>query len=252
VATSELAMAKSAVTTRVAAAAEGQTGPVPAAASAPGAAPLFPIALRIAGRNCVVIGGGLIASRKADDLLRAGARVRAVAPEWGAEFEALATARAGEVERVTRRFEPDDLDGALLVFAATDDRDVQLAVHREAAARGVLCNVVDVTDLCEFHVPATVRRGALSISVATDGAFPLLAVKLRDRLARLVGAAFGPALEKLAAARAAVRGRHPHDHPARMRRLRELLTDDALDQLLEGRSDDFERHLRSWQASLSD
>jgi precorrin-2 dehydrogenase/sirohydrochlorin ferrochelatase len=215
-------------------------------------APLFPIALRIAGKTGVVIGGGLIASRKADDLLRGGARVRAVAPEWGAEFDALAAAHAGSIERVTRRFEPGDLDGALLVFAATDDRDVQLAVHRAASERGVLCNVVDVTDLCEFHVPATLRRGALSISVATDGAFPLLAVKLRDHLARWVGAAFGPALEKLAAARAAVRVRHPHDQAARMRRLRELLTDEALDQLLEGRSAEFERHLRSWQASLSD
>jgi precorrin-2 dehydrogenase/sirohydrochlorin ferrochelatase len=219
---------------------------------AAGAAPLFPIALRIAGRTCVVIGGGVIAARKADDLLRAGAKVRAVAPEWSAEFERLAAGRDGTVERLTRRFEPRDLDGALLVFAATDDRDAQRAVFREAAARGVLCNVVDVTDLCEFHVPATLRRGTLSISVATDGAFPLLAVKLRDHLARLVGPAFGPALRTLAAARALVRQRHPDDQAARMRRLRELLTDEALEQLLEGRGDEFERHVRSWQASLSD
>jgi siroheme synthase-like protein len=235
-----------------------------AVTGAAAAAPLFPIALRITGRTCVVIGGGPIASRKVDDLLRAGARVRAVAPEWSSEFERLAgehrgadeqgaaVGHGGTVERVTRSFEPRDLDGALLVFSATDDRDVQLAVAREAPARGVLCNVVDVTDLCGFHVPATLRRGALSISVATDGAFPLLAVRLRDHLARLVGPAFGPALERLAAARAAVRLRHPADPPARMRRLRDLLTDEALEQLLEGRSEDFERHVRSWQASLSD
>jgi len=214
--------------------------------------PLFPIALRIAGRTCAVIGGGLIASRKVEDLLRAGAKVRAVAPEWGPELDRLAAGHDGAVERVTRRFEPRDLDGALLVFAATDDRDVQLAVFREAAARGVLCNVVDVTDLCEFHVPATLRRGALSISVATDGAFPLLAVKLRDHLARLVGPVFGPALGTLAAARAAVRRRHPDDQKARMSSLRELLTDEALEHLLAGRSDAFERHVRSWQASSSD
>lgn len=219
---------------------------------APGAAPLFPIALRIAGRTCVVIGGGLIAARKADDLLRAGAKVRAVAPEWSVEFDRLAAGHGGAVERQTRRFEPRDLDGALLVFAATDDRDAQQAVFRAAAARGVLCNVVDVTDLCEFHVPATLRRGALSISVATDGDFPLLAVKLRDRLARLVGPAFGPALRTLAAARAAVRRRHPDDQAARVRRLRELLTDEALELLLEERGAEFERHVRSWQASLSD
>jgi precorrin-2 dehydrogenase len=220
--------------------------------SAPGVAPLFPIALRIAGRTCVVIGGGLIASRKVDDLLRAGAKVRAVAPDWGPEFDRLAAEGTGAVERVTRRFEPGDLDGALLVFAATDDRDVQLAVYREARARGVLCNVVDVTDLCEFHVPATLRRGSLSISVATDGAFPLLAVKLRDHLARLIGPVFAPALETLAAARAAVRRRHPGDQRARMSSLRALLTDEALEHLLAGRSDAFERHVRSWQASSSD
>lgn len=218
----------------------------------PGVTPLFPIALRIAGRTCVVIGGGVIASRKVEDLLRAGAKVRAVAPEWGPDFERLAAGDDGAVERVNRRFEPRDLDGALLVFAATDDRDVQLAVFRAAAARGVLCNVVDVTDLCEFHVPATLRRGSLSISVATDGAFPLLAVKLRDHLARLVGPLFGPALETLAAARAAVRRRHPGDQKARMSSLRELLTDEALEHLIEGRGDAFERHVRSWQASSSD
>src|SRR5262245_53579801 len=181
---------KTAVGTAVKAAEEAAPG-TPRAPD-PSVFPLMPVALRVAGKTGVVVGGGPIAARKADDLLRAGAFVRAVAPEWGAELEAIAAAHPDRVERITGRFRPRDLDGALLVFAATDDAAVQREVHREAAARGVLCNVVDVTDLCEFHVPATVRRGALSISVATDGAFPLLAVKLRDHLAQQVGEAFGP------------------------------------------------------------
>src|SRR5206468_5180432 len=94
-----------AMETRVAVATEERAAP----GKGPGVAPLFPIALRVAGRTCVVIGGGLIASRKADDLLRAGARVRVVAPEWSVEFDRLAAGHDGAVERVTRRFEPRDL-----------------------------------------------------------------------------------------------------------------------------------------------
>jgi len=213
-------------------------------------ATLYPVSLKLSGRLCLVVGGGPIALRKAGDLLACGARVRAVAPEWPADFTALDG--RGDLTRLTRRFTPDDLDGVFLVIAATDDPETQEQVAREAEARSLLCNVVDVNRLCSFYVPATLRRGALSVSVATDGKFPILAVALRDWLEGRIGPQIGPALERLAEAREAVRRLHPGDAARRTRLLKSLLNPDALASLLEDRLEEFEAHTRTWQASLRD
>jgi siroheme synthase-like protein len=152
---------------------------------------------------------------------------------------------------VTRRFTANDLVGAFLVVAATDDAAVQRAVSRAAESQGVLCNVVDVNDLCSFYVPATLRRGSLVVAVQTDGRFPLLAVALRDRLARIIGPSFGAALDRLAAARAAVRRQFPGDVAQRTRALRRLLPDEALDLLLADRLEEFETRVEARQRELA-
>ncbi len=212
--------------------------------------PLYPVALDLDGRLCLVIGGGVIARRKTVDLLAAGARVRVVAPEWRSDFDELEAAFGARIERRTGRFETADAAGVALVVAATDDPVVQSAAWDAAARYGLFCNVVDVTHLCSFQVPATVRRGSLSVSVGTDGAFPLLAVALRDRIARLVGDLFGTALERLAAARLRVRARYPGDAAARARALRDLLTPEMVDALLAGDADGFAMRAAAWEARL--
>lgn len=226
----------------------------PAAAPTPGAdrapdarPPLYPVALDLSGRLCLVVGGGVIARRKTVDLLNAGARVRVVAPEWRSDFDELEAAYGARLERRTGRFETTDAAGAALVIAATDDPAVQRAAWEAAAKYGLFCNVVDVTHLCSFQVPATVRRGGLSVSVGTDGAFPLLAVALRDRIAALVGEIFGPALERLATARATVRALHPADAAARTRALRDLLAPETVDALLAGDADRFAARAAAWE-----
>jgi precorrin-2 dehydrogenase/sirohydrochlorin ferrochelatase len=230
-----------------------------------GNTPLYPVTLKLEGRQALVVGGGPIALRKAGDLLACGALVRVVAPAFPADFNALeapaarpASSRAagfpapGRLVRRTRAFQAADLDGVFIVVAATDDPVVQQAVAEAAAARNVLCNVVDVNDLCSFYVPATLRRGALAVSVSTDGRFPLLAVALRDHLSRLIGEQFGPALERLHAARLAVRSRWPQDAQRRSSTLRDLLNKDALQMVLDNRTDEFARHETSWQTTLRD
>jgi precorrin-2 dehydrogenase/sirohydrochlorin ferrochelatase len=211
---------------------------------------LYPVSLKLEGRRCLVVGGGPIALRKTRDLLACAASVRVVAPEWKADFAAL-DGRA-DLSRVTREFLPEDLEGAFLVIAATDDPDTQTLVAREAEVLSILCNVVDVNRLCSFYLPATLRRGSLSVSVATDGKYPILSVVLRDWLAGRIGPQLGPALEWLAEAREAVRLLHPRDSARRGRLLKQLLTPDALDLLLEDRLDEFEAHRRTWQSSLAD
>ena len=140
----------------------------------------YPLTLRIAGRRCVVVGGGAVAARKVRGLIVSGADVLVVAPEIGPELAALAEHDTIRVGR--RAFEPSDLDGALLAFAATNDRAVNEAVVRAAQARGMIVNVADDPAACDFTVPAVVRRGDVTRAVSTGGRSPAFARFLREQL----------------------------------------------------------------------
>ncbi|WLE96674.1 MAG: bifunctional precorrin-2 dehydrogenase/sirohydrochlorin ferrochelatase [Candidatus Electrothrix communis] len=141
---------------------------------------MYPVSLNIEGKLCAVVGGGNVAERKVLSLLNAHASVRIISPQL-TELLSDLTAN-GSVEWQSRGYQRGDLDGALLVFAATDNRDVQDAVVRDAQKAGVLVNVADAPDLCDFQVPAVVRRESLNIAVSTNGTSPALAAKLRQEL----------------------------------------------------------------------
>ncbi|HMC82247.1 MAG TPA: bifunctional precorrin-2 dehydrogenase/sirohydrochlorin ferrochelatase [Candidatus Polarisedimenticolia bacterium] len=215
-----------------------------------GATEMYPVVLKLDGRHCLVVGGGPIALRKTGELLRCGAFVHAVAADWPADFTQLVGNE--RLRRSSRPFDRSDLEGVFLVVAATDDRATQEAVARGAEEWGILCNVVDVPELCNFIVPAILRRGSLMVAVSTEGKSPLLAVAVRDRLATLVGPHLGAALERLAEGRAIVRALHPDDPERRRRALFRLLSPEAARDLLEGRLDSFERHWSRWKSSLSE
>lgn len=149
----------------------------------------LPIFLRLAGQPCLVVGGGEVAARKVNALLRAGARVRVVAPALGEDVHRLLL--AGRIEHLARRFEPSDLDGQALVISATDRREVNEAVAAAAQARNVPVNVVDCPDLCGFIFPAIVDRSPVVIAVSTGGASPVLARLVRARLEMALPAAYG-------------------------------------------------------------
>lgn len=210
--------------------------------------PLYPVALKIAGEPCLVVGGGPIAVRKTQDLLQCGAQVHVVAPEWKGDFDSLEAGTT--IARSTRAFRTEDLDGVRLVVAATDDPKVQETIYREAGRRGIPCNVVDVNHLCSFYVPAVLRRGALSVAVGTEGKFPLLAVALRDRIAALLGPRIEHALERLGEGRALAFERFPEEPEARVAALRRLLSSRAVDLILEERFEEFETHYEEWRESL--
>ena len=159
--------------------------------------------LDVAGRRCLVVGGGAVGAEKAAGLLACGARVTVVAPEVGAELRGLA------VEWRRRRYRRRDLQGAFLVIAATSDRAVNERVHRDAEARGMLCNVADVPDLCNFILPAVHREGPIAIAVSTGGASPALAKRLRDRIAEIVSPRHAELADELQRLRPEVKERFP-------------------------------------------
>jgi len=140
----------------------------------------YPVTLRLAGRRCVVVGGGAVATRKVGTLVRSGADVLVVAPEVAPEIEALAASDGVRVER--RPFEPADLEGALLAFAATDRRAVNQAVVDAAAERGVLVNVADDPPASDFNNPGIVRRRDITLAISTGGRSPAFARFLREQL----------------------------------------------------------------------
>lgn len=153
---------------------------------------LFPVALNVAGRRCVVVGAGPVGERKARALLDAGASVVVVAPALSAPGLAE-DVRAGRVCHVAAPFAPTHLDGAFLVIAATDRPDVNAAVAQAARARGVLVNLAAPARhgdeaAGDFITMATVRRGDLLVALTTGGAGPALSARLRREL----GARFGP------------------------------------------------------------
>ena len=150
---------------------------------------LFPMFMKLTGRQCLVVGAGKVGEPKIGGLIDTGAQIRVVAIE--ATQVVREWARAGKVELELRAFTANDLDGAFLAIVATASRNLNDLVYREAQRRGVLCNVVDVPEYCDFFYPAVVRRGDLQIAISTSGQSPSLAQKLRQQLERQ----FGPGYE---------------------------------------------------------
>ncbi|MBT8442951.1 MAG: siroheme synthase CysG [Gammaproteobacteria bacterium] len=140
----------------------------------------FPLFADLRNRRCLVIGGGEVASRKIELLLRSGARVSVNAPELNT---ALARhAATGRIEHIPGRFEPALVADAILVIAATSDRDVNARVADAAASMHRLCNVVDDAELSSCIIPAIVDRSPIVIAVGTGGEAPVLARRLRQQI----------------------------------------------------------------------
>jgi len=160
---------------------------------------LFPIFLKLAGRRCLVVGGGDVGEGKIAGLLEAGAELTVVAPEVTEKVKEWAS--AATIVWLARNFSPADLEGACLVVAATSRPEVNELVFREATRRGVLCNVVDDPERCDFYYPAVLRRGRLQIAISTSGSSPALARRLRQELEHQFSEYYGAWLEELAETR---------------------------------------------------
>lgn len=160
----------------------------------------YPVYLDLAGRPCVVVGGGRVAERKVATLLKYGADVTVIAPDVMPGIEALVEQDQVIVER--RGYVRGDLAGAFVVICATDSEEVNRAVYSEAEENGVLVNVVDVPPLCNFIVPSIVRRGGLQIAISTGGAAPAVAKRVRRRLQDEFGEEWGPYVALLGEVRA--------------------------------------------------
>jgi precorrin-2 dehydrogenase/sirohydrochlorin ferrochelatase len=140
----------------------------------------YPVNLDIVGRRCVVVGGGQVAERKVERLVECGARVAVLSSRLTDRLAEMA--RAGTVEHVDSEYEAEKLGEAMLVIGATDREDVNDAVSRECRRRGILVNIVDDPERCDFILPAIFQRGGLTVAVSTGGRSPALARRIREDL----------------------------------------------------------------------
>lgn len=145
-------------------------------------------AVKVAGRRCLVVGGGEVGLEKVRGLLVCDAFVHVVAPEAVAEIKELS--EAGAIRWSAKRYEPADLEGCLLAIGATSDTAVNRSLYQDAEERSMLVNVADVPALCNFILPAIARQPPLTVAVSTAGASPALAKRLRQEIADDLGAPY--------------------------------------------------------------
>lgn len=182
---------------------------------------LFPMFVKLEGRQCLVVGAGRVGETKIKGLLAAGAVVRAVGrratrtvKQWSAD---------SRIHWEERDFEPNDLNGAALVVAATSSTEVNDWVYREARRRAVLCNSVDDPPRCDFYFPAVVRRGDLQIAISSAGESPAFAQRLRRELERALDDSWGDWLHQVGVRRREIIAKHPPS--AKRKRLLHRLAD---------------------------
>ncbi|MGA7220573.1 MAG: bifunctional precorrin-2 dehydrogenase/sirohydrochlorin ferrochelatase [Candidatus Sulfotelmatobacter sp.] len=146
---------------------------------------LFPMFLKLEDKRCLVIGAGKVGEPKVASLIDTGASIHVVALQ--ATEQVQSWANAGKITLHLRPFTTQDLDGTFLAIVATASRALNGSIYRQARQRGILCNVVDDPEYCDFYYPAVVRRGDLQIAISTNGRSPSLSQKLRQQLERQFG-----------------------------------------------------------------
>ncbi len=159
----------------------------------------YPVNLDIRGKRCLVIGGGNVAERKVELLLKCGGLVTVISPTITSRIRKLVD--EGMVNYIDRSYQKGDLKGFFLAISATDKDEVNEEVWKEAEEMGVLLNVVDNPAKCHFTVPSVIERGDLLITISTSGKSPALSRKLREDLERIIGDEYGILLEILGAVR---------------------------------------------------
>ena len=159
----------------------------------------YPVYLDIKNRDCLVIGGGSVGTRKVLTLLACGANVTVVSTVATEKLKELSN--HGVIKLKQRSFQTADLDDRFLVIGATDNQELNFNIHTEAERRGLLCNIADRPEACNFILPSIVNRGELIIAISTSGKSPAFAKKLRKQLEAEFGDEYAEFLNLMGAIR---------------------------------------------------
>jgi len=205
--------------------------------------PLYPVNLVLAGRPCLVVGGGRVALTKIRGLVEAGARVTVVAPEIASEVATLAAVAEA------RPYRPGEAAGYRFVIAATGDPQVNQQVYDDGEAAGVWVNSADDPQRCSAILPARVRQGRLTLTVSTGGHSPAVAAWVRKRLAADYGPEYDELVGLLSEAREEVRAQGLGTERLDWK---QALDSGILDLIRAGRLEAAKERLRACLSSSSD
>jgi precorrin-2 dehydrogenase/sirohydrochlorin ferrochelatase len=194
----------------------------------------YPIFLELAGRRVVIVGGGAVAARKAEAVLRAGARLVVVADHIDDTLRGLSKGTTAEL--IESKYAKDFLAAATLVIAATDNEHLNSQIYKDCQQLEILCNVVDSPALCDFYVPAVVKRGDLQIAVGTEGKSPAFAGHIRKKLEKIFTEKHGEFLDEIERLRENIIKNIP-DPIQRKAILGELVDDESFDYFVKNGRD---------------
>jgi precorrin-2 dehydrogenase/sirohydrochlorin ferrochelatase len=188
----------------------------------------YPVNLDINDRNCLVVGGGSVGTRKVRTLIKCNANVTVVSPEFEENLMLLADKHSITLKK--RPYRPTDLNNMFLVISATCDLKLNRLISQEARERNMLCNIADFPDACSFILPSIVNRGDLLISISTSGKSPAFAKKLRKDLEKQFGKEYGDFLRLMGAIRKKLLGENHHPE-AHKNIFQQIIEQDLLDMI---------------------
>lgn len=203
---------------------------------------LYPINIKLDQKLCLVVGGGQVAERKIQALLKAEAIVTVISPMITPAIELL---RAdGLIKWEQRTYSVGDARGYFLVISATDNEEANQVVTKDCNDLNILLNVVDDPDKCNFFVPAVVNQGSLCISVSTQGKSPLLARVIREQLEQHFGPEYAEFIDLLGELRPRIK-QQVDDVKQRREIFAELIESDILDLLRQERKDEVKERIEN-------
>ena len=191
----------------------------------------YPVYLDIKDRDCLVIGGGSVGTRKILTLLSCGANVTVVSTAATEKLHQLSN--NGVIKLKERPFQTTDLDDRFLVIGATDNQELNFNIHAEAERRGLLCNIADRPKVCNFILPSIVNRGDLIIAISTSGKSPAFAKKLRKHLEKEFGDEYAELLKLMGAIRIKLLSQD-HEPEAHKHLFEQLIERNLVQMLKEG------------------
>ena len=144
----------------------------------------YPILINLQRFNCLVVGGGKVASRKVVSLLNFNANITVISPRISKPI--LELARQGKIKIIKKYYSRNIIDNFGVVFCATDNPEINRLVRKDCTDKRILLNVADEPDLCDFIMPANVIRGDLTISISSQGKAPFYTRKMKNKIEKLI------------------------------------------------------------------
>jgi precorrin-2 dehydrogenase/sirohydrochlorin ferrochelatase len=195
----------------------------------------YPIHLDIKNRNCLIVGGGAVGTRKVNTLMECGARVVVVSPDPTPQLDRLAS--EGSVTLKKRAYRSEDLAGMFLVIGAPDDESLNRQISEDAERAHILCNIADRPEVCNFILPSIVRRGDLVITISTSGKSPALAKHLRQKLETQFGREYADFLLLMGAIRQKLLSQD-HEPEAHKTLFNQLIDSDLIQLMQAGKTEE--------------